>query len=109
MPFTIVHQDITKMKADAIINAANAELQMDGRVCERYSKRGGGSASGSLFIDSWAVEATKYMSKLGIIKGDANGNFMPKATNTAEQAAGYGTATREAAVLMTVRTYDVMD
>lgn len=60
-------------------------------------------------IVSWAVEATKYMSKLGIIKEDANGNFMPKATTTAEQAAGYGTATREAAVLMSVRTYDVMN
>lgn len=58
-------------------------------------------------IDSWAVEGTKYMSKLGIIKGDTKGNFMPKATTTAQQAAGYGTATREAAVLMSIRTYDI--
>lgn len=57
-------------------------------------------------IDSWAVESTKYMSKLGIIKGDTRGYFMPKATTTAQQAAGYGTATREAAVLMAVRTYN---
>lgn len=49
------------------------------------------------------------MFKLGIIKGDASGNFMPKATTTAQQAAGYGMATREAAVLMTVRTYEKMD
>ncbi|MGE5614977.1 MAG: S-layer homology domain-containing protein [Bacillota bacterium] len=59
-------------------------------------------------IASWAVEGTKYMSKLGIIKGDARGYFMPRATTTAQQAAGYGTATREAAVLMSVRTYEVM-
>lgn len=59
-------------------------------------------------IASWAVEATKYMSKLGIIKGDSQGNFMPKATTTAQQAAGYGIATREAAILMSVRTYDAM-
>jgi len=59
-------------------------------------------------IDSWAVEGTKYMSKLGIIKGDDKGYFMPKATTTAEQATGYGTATREAAILMSVRTYGVM-
>jgi hypothetical protein len=59
-------------------------------------------------IASWAVEATKYMSKLGIIKGDSQGNFMPKATTTAQQAAGYGTATREAAILMSVRTYETM-
>lgn len=55
-------------------------------------------------IDSWAVEGTKYMFKLGIIKGDDRGYFMPKATTTAQEAAGYGTATREAAILMTVRT-----
>lgn len=57
-------------------------------------------------ISSWAVDATKYMSKLGIIKGDASGNFMPKATTTTQTAAGYGMATREAAILMTVRTYE---
>jgi hypothetical protein len=57
-------------------------------------------------ISNWAVEATKYMSKLGIIKGDEAGNFMPKATTTAQQATGYGMATREAAVLMAIRTYD---
>lgn len=59
-------------------------------------------------IGSWAIEGTKYMSKLGIIKGDDRGYFMPKATTTAQQAAGYGTATREAAVLMSVRTYDAV-
>lgn len=60
-------------------------------------------------ISSWAVDATKYMSKLGIIKGDVSGNFMPKATTTAQTAAGYGMATREAAILMTVRTYEAID
>ena len=57
-------------------------------------------------ISSYAVEATKYMSKLGIIKGDNNGNFMPKATTTAQEATGYGAATREASILMSVRSYD---
>ncbi|NLT57347.1 MAG: hypothetical protein GXX99_00095 [Clostridiales bacterium] len=60
-------------------------------------------------ISAFAAEGTKFMSKLGIIKGDAEGNFMPKATTTAQTAAGYGMATREAAVLMGVRTYDKMD
>ena len=59
-------------------------------------------------IDSWAADGAKYMSKLGIIKGDSRGYFMPKATTTAQEAAGYGTATREAAVLMSVRTYEVL-
>jgi len=60
-------------------------------------------------ISEYAVQPTKYMSKLGIIKGDAStGNFMPKAVTNAEQAAGYGMATREAAILMSVRTYDAI-
>ncbi|MDD3852140.1 MAG: hypothetical protein PHD40_00620 [Syntrophomonadaceae bacterium] len=42
----------------------------------------------------------------GIIKGDTAGNFMPKATTSAQEAAGYGMATREAAVLMSVRSYE---
>lgn len=57
-------------------------------------------------ISSWAVDATKYMSKMGIIAGDAQGNFMPKATTSAQEAAGYGMATREQAIALTVRAYE---
>lgn len=58
------------------------------------------------YIDAWAVQSTKYMFKIGIIKGDDKGYFMPKASTSVQEASGYGTATREAAVLMTVRTYE---
>ncbi len=60
-------------------------------------------------ISDWAVVAAKYMSKLKIIAGDSAGNFMPKASTPAEIAANYGMASREAAVIMVTKCFEMKE
>ena len=95
---------ITREQSAAMLFRTIKAIAPDGD----YSTAGVGDFPDQKHISSWAVDATKYMSKIGVIKGDTAGNFMPKATTSAQEAAGYGMATREAAILMTVRTYETM-
>ncbi|QBP41952.1 macro domain-containing protein [Paenisporosarcina antarctica] len=53
MPLEIVRNDITKMDVDAIVNAANSELQMGGGVC------------GSIFIAAGVKELQKACDEIG--------------------------------------------
>ena len=53
MPLEIIRNDITKMKVDAIVNAANTELKMGGGVC------------GSIFQAAGAVELQEACKKIG--------------------------------------------
>ena len=93
---------INREQCAAMLFRAIKVIKPDGN----YSIAGISNFPDQKYISAYAVEATKYMAKTGIIKGDTAGNFMPKATTSAQEAAGYGMATREAAVLMSVRSYE---
>lgn len=73
MPFKIVRNDITKMEADAIVNAANPQLKMGGGVCgaifaaagpeelQRECDRIGGCEVGQAVITGAGRLSSKYI------------------------------------------------
>ena len=58
-------------------------------------------------LSDWALDGARYLSGLGVIRGDEHGNFMPRPVTEDEARSGYGMTTREAAVVMGLRTYNV--
>ncbi len=95
---------ITREQCAAMLFRAIRKIAPNGN----YSVASAKPFSDQKHISGYAVEAAKYMALHEIIKGDAAGNFMPKATTTDQIARGYGQATREAAIIMSKRTYKDM-
>lgn len=105
-----VNAEMTLFAPNQIINRQECATML-GRTLELmvpgadFSIEGAPTFADEEDIDSWAYKYVKFMSKIGIIKG-ANGKFMPKAKTDREKAEGYATATREQAVIMSVRIYE---
>lgn len=60
-------------------------------------------------ISDWAKPSVYYMAKMGIIKGIGDNLFAPKATTPQQQANGYATATREQAIALSMRVYNLAE
>lgn len=60
-------------------------------------------------ISDWAKPSVYYMSKMGIINGIDATHFAPKAVTEKQKAECYATATREQAVALAVRIYNLAD
>jgi len=69
-----------------------------------YSGIGAPNFSDKSDISSWALSYVLFMSKEGILKGDAE-KFMPKAITDTQRLSGYGTTTREQAIAITERIH----
>ena len=64
-----------------------------------FSENGEKFSDDSL-ISPWAKNAVYFMAEYGIIKGVDGGNFAPRYITEEDELSGYGSATREQAVIM---------
>ncbi len=60
-------------------------------------------------ISEYAKPSVYYMVKMGIINGIDDAHFAPKNTTTEEEASGYASATREQAIALSLRIYNLSD
>lgn len=87
MPFKIIRNDITKMKTQAIVNAANKELQRGGGVCGAIFKAAGSAelqeecnsiskpqVGGAVITEGYKLDAEKIIHAVGPIWRGGNHN-----------------------------------
>lgn len=60
-------------------------------------------------ISDYAKQSVYYMVKMGIINGVDSTHFAPKNTTDQEEAMGYATATREQAIALSLRIYNLSE
>ncbi len=83
------------------VNFSGWTLATDGNFKLEYTK--GAPFADDASISSWAKDSVYFMASHEIIKGMGENQFRPRATTSAQEAAGYAQATREQALLIATR------
>ncbi len=105
---------LTRQEAAAMLTRVYKKLNWEGWTLAgdvSYTKHaldntGVASFADDKQIDSWAKPSVYFMAKYEIIKGLGSGKFGPKNTTSAETAKNFANATREQALLISVRTFE---
>ncbi len=106
--------DITREQLATMLCRAIKKYSFEGWTLEKdsdyYLDTGGVSRfSDDSEISDYAKPSVYYMAKFGIIKGVDPTHFAPRNITSYQEATGYATATREQAILMSLRIFNVSE
>jgi len=77
--------------------ASDSNFKLDYKMPDKFSDDAN--------IDAWARDSVYFMAANGIIRGLSENKFGPKNTTSAEEASGYANASREQALVISVRSF----
>lgn len=98
---TMLCRAIKKYKFEDWTYATDDQYYLDTTGVKKYADDGD--------ISDYAKPSVYFMTKMGIIKGVDATHFAPKAVTPEQIARGYATATREQALVMSLRVYNLSE
>ena len=100
-PATMLCRTIKKYKFEDWTFETDSEYYLDSEGVKKFVDDD--------LISEYAKPSVYYMVKMGIINGVDDTHFAPKNTTTEEEANGYASATREQAIALSLRIYNLSD